>query len=413
VSLNKLHPSQISNANATDGQVLQYVDANSQVEFVTFSSGNGDATLVHGNLNSFASYANSTFALDTNLNITQGNLDTFASYANSTFSTGGGGSGDADNVQSNLHTFASYANSTFGGGNTSSVRAASDYTGDGATTAFALTTTLSNVYSTIVTIDGLVQSPERDYTVSGTTLTFLTAPPNGAEIDFRKLSENVIADLGSFATANANLFTSNTHSMTVVSANLLPTGNEEFSLGSPTYRWKDLFLSNNTLSIGAATIKAEADGTIKFLDASDNPVDVEIKELKTSDGVVANTHLVQGNLDSFASYANSTFSTGGGGGGGGLSWASASSNITVSANTGYFVDCSSQAITLTLPSSPVIGTSIRIIDATGSSQDNTITIARNSSNIQGAADNMTVNQNRAAFMLVYYNTAQGWLLSEV
>jgi hypothetical protein len=50
--------------------------------------------------------------------------------------------------------------------------------------------------------------------------------------------------------------------------------------------------------------------------------------------------------------------------GGGLSWTSTlvTSALTVSANTGYFVNTSTDAITLTLPTSPTVGTSIGIVD---------------------------------------------------
>ena len=59
----------------------------------------------------------------------------------------------------------------------SSPRAASVYSGDGSTTAFTVTAG-HTVNSVIVTENGIVQKPTTDYTVSGTTLTFTTAPAN-------------------------------------------------------------------------------------------------------------------------------------------------------------------------------------------------------------------------------------------
>lgn len=59
-------------------------------------------------------------------------------------------------------------------------------TGDGSTATFTVTNGVA-VANTIVTINGLVQRPTTDYTISGTTLTFATAPANGAEIVVRYL----------------------------------------------------------------------------------------------------------------------------------------------------------------------------------------------------------------------------------
>ena len=93
-------------------------------------------------------------------------------------------------------------------------------------------------------------------------------------------------------------------------------------------------------------------------------------------------------------------------------WAEKTAAYTVVAGEKLLVDCSSAAVTVTLPASASLGDEIRIIDATGNSSTNNITIARNSHKIQGAASDLTINTNRAAFGLVYYNATQGWLLTE-
>ena len=87
-------------------------------------------------------------------------------------------------------------------------------------------------------------------------------------------------------------------------------------------------------------------------------------------------------------------------------------NHTASVGDKLFVDCSGGVVTVTLPASPSMGDEIRIIDATGSASTNNITVARNGNNIQGVADNLTIDTDRAAFGLVYYNSTQGWLLME-
>ena len=61
-------------------------------------------------------------------------------------------------------------------------------TGDGSDTTFTVlaNTTVDNV---LVFVNGICLVPTDDYTVSGTTLTFNTAPANGAEIVFRYLGQ--------------------------------------------------------------------------------------------------------------------------------------------------------------------------------------------------------------------------------
>ena len=59
-------------------------------------------------------------------------------------------------------------------------------TGDGSTTAFTITSGRA-VNDTLVFVNGICLVPTDDYTISGTTLTFQTAPVSSAEITFRFL----------------------------------------------------------------------------------------------------------------------------------------------------------------------------------------------------------------------------------
>ncbi len=85
--------------------------------------------------------------------------------------------------------------------------------------------------------------------------------------------------------------------------------------------------------------------------------------------------------------------------------------VTATAGDKLFIDTSS-AKTVTLPSSASMGDEIRIIDVTGNASSNNITLSRNGHNIQGAASDLTINVDRAGIGLVYYNSAQGWVLIE-
>jgi hypothetical protein len=98
---------------------------------------------------------------------------------------------------------------------------------------------------------------------------------------------------------------------------------------------------------------------------------------------------------------------------GGTSWQSVkTSNTTMVAGEGYFVDTSSAAITMTLPSSATQGDEVSLIDYAGTFDTNNLTVGRNSHKIQGSAADLTVSTERAGFTLVYVDSTQGWLLKD-
>ena len=98
---------------------------------------------------------------------------------------------------------------------------------------------------------------------------------------------------------------------------------------------------------------------------------------------------------------------------GGTSWqAVKTSSFTAVAGEGYFVNITGVVLPSTLPASATIGNEVSIIDYAGTADTNNITIGRNGHNIQGAASDMTVSTERAAFTLVYVDSTQGWLLKD-
>ena len=66
------------------------------------------------------------------------------------------------------------------------------------------------------------------------------------------------------------------------------------------------------------------------------------------------------------------------------------------------------AITITLPASPAVGSEVHFIDSGNNFASNNLTIARNGSNILGAASNLVVSVSASAFTLVYVNATRGW-----
>jgi len=99
-------------------------------------------------------------------------------------------------------------------------------------------------------------------------------------------------------------------------------------------------------------------------------------------------------------------------GGGGTSWQSIKTGAyTASAGEGVFVNTTSSAFTITLPSSPSLGDEVAIIDYAGTFDSNNCTVGRNSQKIHGASEDLTVATERAAFTLVFTDSTQGWLLT--
>jgi len=83
-------------------------------------------------------------------------------------------------------------------------------------------------------------------------------------------------------------------------------------------------------------------------------------------------------------------------------------NYTAVNNDQLIIDTSAATRQVTLPASPSVGDQVTFIDAKGSFGSNNLTIARNGSNINGSAANLTVSTNGEAFTLVFLNSTRGW-----
>ena len=97
--------------------------------------------------------------------------------------------------------------------------------------------------------------------------------------------------------------------------------------------------------------------------------------------------------------------------GGGTSWqAVKTSTFTAAAGEGYFVNTTSNAITMNLPAG-TLGDEIVFIDYAGTFDTYTFTIAANGTEkIAGSTADLTVSTERAGNTLVYTDSTQGWLL---
>ena len=69
----------------------------------------------------------------------------------------------------------------------------------------------------------------------------------------------------------------------------------------------------------------------------------------------------------------------------------------------------SQELTVTLPSSPTVGTEMIIIDSTGNASTNNIVVGRGGSKIKGICNDATLKTDRVGVRLIYSDASQGWV----
>lgn len=127
--------------------------------------------------------------------------------------------------------------------------------------------------SILLTINGVNQTPDIDYSVAGNSLTMATTPLNSDLIQVRFLAGLVTNNTMTNSSGNAvitvadsgniDLQPSTDHSVNSY-GNILPAANVTYNLGSTTRRWKDLWLAGSTLTLGNIVIKNSSGNTISF-----------------------------------------------------------------------------------------------------------------------------------------------------
>lgn len=236
------------------------------------------------------------------------------------------------------------------------------FTGDGSTTAFTLTNSPSSSDKTLVFIQGVYQE-KSTYSISGTTLTFTTAPPNGYTIEVVVYSKITIAD----NTVNVERFTGDNSTVAFTLTNAPSAANNLDVYISGLYQEKNTYsFSGSTVTLDTApatgvVVECRSVANITGVTAS------SINDLRYSvDLISTNTNAVVGKL--------------------------------------YVLTGS---CTLTLPASPNTGDSIKISNRSGAA---TAVIARNGNNIMGGASDLTIDKLNAGFEMIYSGSAQGWVL---
>lgn len=93
--------------------------------------------------------------------------------------------------------------------------------------------------------------------------------------------------------------------------------------------------------------------------------------------------------------------------------ATVETGISYAASVNDRVLCTAGGITITLPAnaSLVVGDTVQVIDVGGNAGTSSITIGRNGSLIQGAAEDLTIDISNSAPVLVYSGATYGWVIS--
>jgi hypothetical protein len=120
----------------------------------------------------------------------------------------------------------------FGSVNTAAVITAEDFSGTGSQTVYTMSVTPANSESVFIAISGVVQDPS-NYTVTGTTLTFSTAPPLGTNnISCRYLGlPTTTTGTGAVINATNGIIINN---QTISASYTIPVGSNAMSTGPVT-----------------------------------------------------------------------------------------------------------------------------------------------------------------------------------
>jgi hypothetical protein len=93
-----------------------------------------------------------------------------------------------------------------------------------------------------------------------------------------------------------------------------------------------------------------------------------------------------------------------------MNWMTVIADSTLEINQGFFVDTLSASITITLPTSPIIGDEVGIADYSGSFATNNCIVYGNGNNIMGSASNYIINSSLPSFIFVYSDATTGWVI---
>ena len=243
------------------------------------------------------------------------------------------------------------------------VIARDSFTGNGSTTAYVLSMSISNENATQVYLDGVYQSKD-NYSTSGSTLTFSTAPPNGTAIEVVHIKAVNASSL------NQNNFTGDGSTTAFTLSQSIDDETKTFVFIQGVYQEKSTYSISGT--------------TLTFTTAPQNGYTVEVMAFST---------ISIGNAVTGATEWQSTVKN---------------SNFTAAAGKGYFVNTTSGEITVNLPAGSV-GDEIHFTDYTSNFDTNAIRFdANGTQKILNSTDDKKCTIKDAIVRLVYQDDTKGW-----
>ena len=248
------------------------------------------------------------------------------------------------------------------------VIARDSFTGNGSTTAYVLSMSISNENATQVYLDGVYQSKD-NYSTSGSTLTFSTAPPNGTAIEVVHIKAINASSL------NQNNFTGNGSTTAFTLSQTIDDEVKTFVFIQGVYQEKSTYSISGT--------------TLTFTTAPQNGYTVEVMAFST---------ISVGNATISATDWQSTIQT---------------SNFTAVGGKGYFVNTTSGTVTVSLPAGNA-GDEIHFTDYAGNFDTNELILSANGSQkILGETDDYKCITKDATVRLIYQNGTKGWTADNI
>ena len=144
------------------------------------------------------------------------------------------------------------------------------FTGNGSTTAFTLANSIDNENKTQVYIDGVYQHKD-NYSLSGTTLTFSTAPPNTSDIEVISFGTVSSADDILYDTdfGSAGLMTTNGSGVYSITTNNSSNWNTAYTYSQVGHLPLAGGTLTGTLGVGSNNINFDDGGRARFGNSSD------------------------------------------------------------------------------------------------------------------------------------------------
>ena len=92
------------------------------------------------------------------------------------------------------------------------------------------------------------------------------------------------------------------------------------------------------------------------------------------------------------------------------SWIEVTSDYTANSGDNMILDSTVSGLSVTLPSSPSLGDKVKFIDGPGNCSTYPVTVSGAGEKILGSTNPLSIDEDDANFVLVYYNSTYGWKL---